>query len=98
MFFRYTFCYDHDFQNIFCNIFYFTKELSPRRSRIFVAFHKDLDKHHTICYSSSFAQKNEILFSLSDNKTLNGQNRLSQKYFEQVLKMLLKTNNGSSLK
>ena len=78
-------------------MFYLTKELSPRRSRIFVAFHKDLDKHHTICYSSSFAQKNEILFSLSDKKTLNGQNRLSQKHFGRYLKILLKKNDVYSL-
>ena len=84
------------FKMFFCNIFYFTKGLNPRRSRIFVAFHKDLDKHHTIFHSSSFAQKNEILFSLSDKKTLNGQNRLPQKYYELLFTILLKKNYVSS--
>ena len=63
-----TIRYDHDFSNIFSNIFYFTKELVQEDQGFVLCSIKiqiNIKQSATFVFSS-FAQKNGILLSHSD--------------------------------
>ena len=62
-----TIPYDHDFSNIFSNIFYFTKELVQEdQGFVLCSIKIQINIKQSATFVFSFAQKNGILLSHSD--------------------------------